>query len=141
MLLDVQEGRWFGEQFKQKTLKEMFDRYEKEYTVIKPYYRKRGTSRSSKTCTAFLVKIVLSAKSKISSVAMKYTDAIRRKAGNHPERTVAAAEDIQRCAEAVEMELDNPVSEIELPKVSNNRVRYLSQDEYSRASGCHACRS
>ncbi len=77
MLLDVQEGRWFGEQFKQKTLKEMFDRYEKEYTVIKPYYQKARDKSIFKTCTAFLVKIVLSAKSKISSVAMKYTDAIR----------------------------------------------------------------
>jgi integrase len=33
--------------------------------------------------------------------------------------------------------MDNPVSEIELPKVRNERVRYLSKDEYSRLFDAH----
>ena len=43
--MDVEEGRWFENQAKKKTLKEMIERYEKEHTDSKGYYsRGRGKS-------------------------------------------------------------------------------------------------
>src|SRR4030043_681143 len=54
VLIDIQEGRWFENQAKKRTLKEMIERYEKEYTENKSYYQKARDKTVFKHFYAFL---------------------------------------------------------------------------------------
>lgn len=54
MLTDLEEGRWFENQAKRKTLREMLERYEKEYTDSKTYHSKARDKSIFKNLYAFL---------------------------------------------------------------------------------------
>ena len=53
MLIDIQEGKWFENQAKKKSLKEMIERFQKEYTDEKGYYSKARDSSVFKNLFSF----------------------------------------------------------------------------------------
>jgi hypothetical protein len=53
LLTDIHEGRWFQPQDKKRTLKEMIEKFQKEYTDKKDYYQNKRDKSCFKHFTNF----------------------------------------------------------------------------------------
>jgi integrase len=131
MLTDLEEGRWFENQAKRKTLKEMLDRYEKEYTDSKTYYSKARDKSIFKNLYAFLGEDA--SLQEVETLIGGY-EQHRRAEGAKPATVIKELGLLRRVFNVARKQwkwkMQNPISEIEMPKVSNERVRYLSESEY-----------
>lgn len=134
VLTTVAEGKWFDIDYSnQKTLKEMIERYDKEYTIHRKYYsqkRERSIfkhlySYFGETCTLGEIE------QRIGSY-----EQFRKAKGLAPATIVKELGLLRTMFNIARKQwrwkVDNPVSEIKLPKVRNERVRYLSEDEHRR---------
>ncbi|HZV47510.1 MAG TPA: hypothetical protein VFG06_09235 [Thermodesulfovibrionales bacterium] len=127
---EIEEGRWFPSEVKRKTLADMINRYDIEYASKKKY---AGRDKSIfKHLKAFFGEDVLL--ETIERTVGRYED-YRTNQGAQP-ATVLKELGLLRRMFTVSIKkwrwmTDNPVSSIEMPKVKNERVRYLSQDEYA----------
>lgn len=132
VLFDVQEGRWFENQAKRRTLKEMIERYEREYTESKGYYQKRRDKSVFKPLYAFLGEncTLEDVENKIGGYEMFRKSKV--KPGTILKELGLLRRIFNIARKQWKWKISNPVSEIELPKVNNNRVRYLDQDEHER---------
>lgn len=130
----IVEGKWFDiDHSKDKTLKEMIERYEKEYTVHRTYYPQKREksifkhlySYFGETCTLGEIE------QRIGSYEQF------RKVKDISPATVVKELGLMRTMFNIarkqwRWKVANPVSDIKLPKVRNERVRYLSEDEHKR---------
>lgn len=130
---EVIEGRWFENQAKKHTLKDMFERYETEYTEHKDYYQKARDKTVFKHLYAYFGEA-----SKLSDVESRIGgyEQWRKSKGKKPATILKELGLLRRIFNIARKQwkwkIQNPVSEIELPKVRNERVRYLTTDEYGR---------
>jgi len=127
----IVEGKWFDiDHSKQKTLKEMIERYEQEYTAHRKYYpRMRDKSVFKRLYGYFGESCTLG---EIEHRIGGYEQ--RRKLDGVSAGTIVKELGLLRTMFNIarkqwRWKLDNPVSDIRLPKVRNERVRYLSEDE------------
>jgi integrase len=133
VLIDIQEGRWFENQAKKKTIKEMIERYEKEYTENKSYYQKARDKTVFKHLYAFLGECCTleEIENQIGGYEM-----FRRSKKAKPATILKELGLLRRIFNVARKQwkwkIPNPVSEIELPKVNNSRVRYLDHAERER---------
>ena len=131
VMTDIQEGRWFENQAKRKTLKEMIERYDKEYTDYKSYYQKARDKSIFKNLYAFLGEDA--SLHEVETLIGGY-EQHRRAAGAKPATVIKELGLLRRVFNIARKQwkwkMQNPISEIEMPKVSNERVRYLSESEY-----------
>lgn len=130
MLTDLEEGRWFENQAKKKTLGEMIERYKKEYTDSKAYYSKARDKSIFKNLHTFLGEDA--SLQEVESLIGGY-EQHRRAEGAKPATIVKELGLLRRIFNIARKQwkwkMQNPISEIEMPKVSNERVRYLSEFE------------
>jgi len=132
VLFDIQEGRWFENKAKRKTLKEMIDRYEKEYTDSKTYYQKKRDKSVFKHLFSFLGEncTLEDVENKIGGYEMF------RKSKVRPSTILKELALLRRIFNVARKQwkwkIPNPISDIELPKVNNSRVRYLTDAEHVR---------
>jgi len=132
-LVDIQEGRWFETNYKQKPLKEMIERYRTEYTEHKDYYQKARDKSIFKHLYAYFGE---------DAELLKVEDRVggyehHRKSQGAKLATILKELGLLRrmfnvARKQWKWKVTNPVSEIELPEARNERVRYLSQDEHQR---------
>lgn len=131
MLNDLEEGRWFENQAKKKTLGEMIKRYEKEYTDSKAYYSRARDRSIFKNLYAFLGEDT--SLQEVESLVGSY-ESHRKAEGAKPATIVKELGLLRRIFNIAcrqwKWRMQNPISEIEMPKGSNERVRYLSESEY-----------
>lgn len=132
-LLEIHENRWFQHQVGKKTLKEMVERYDKGYTSNKAYYQKaRDKSIFKHLYAHFGEHCTLE---EIEYLIGDYE--LRRTAKGVKPATVVKELGLLRrmfniARKQWKWKMPNPVSEIELPKVDNIRIRYLSPEEYQK---------
>jgi integrase len=130
MLIDIAEGRWFENQARTKTLKEMIERYKDEYTAHKTYNSKARDRSIFKQLYAFLGEDTML--HEVETLIGGYEQ--RRKAKGIKPATIVKELGLLRrvfniARKQWKWKMQNPISEIEMPKVSNERVRYLSETE------------
>ncbi|MBI5846516.1 MAG: site-specific integrase [Nitrospirae bacterium] len=131
-LMDIQEGRWFETNYKKKPLKEMIERYRTEYTDSKGYYQKARDKSIFKHLYAYFGE-----DASLSNVEERVGGYEHyRKAESAQTATILKELGLLRrmfniARKQWKWKIANPVSDIELPKVRNERVRYLSEDEYT----------
>lgn len=134
VLTNVVEGKWFDIDYsKQKTLKEMIERYEKEYTAHRTYYPQKREksifkhlySYFGETCTLGEIEQRIGSYEHYRKVEDVSPATIVKELG-----LLRTMFNIAR--KQWRWKVDNPVSDIKLPKVRNERVRYLSEDEHKR---------
>jgi integrase len=132
-LTSIQEGQWFETNYKKKPLKEMIERYRTEYTEHKDYYQKARDKSIFKHLYAFFGQDAL-----LSDVEERVGGYEHyRKADRAQMATILKELGLLRrmfnvARKQWKWKIENPVSDIELPKVRNERVRYLSEDEHKR---------
>ncbi len=128
---DIEEGRWFENQIKKKPFKEMIDRYENEYTESKDYYQKRRDRSIFKHLKSFFGEHATL--EDIENQIGGY-EHYRRSQGRKPGTIMKELSLLRRIFNIARKQwkwkIQNPVCDIELPKVRNERVRYLSEKEY-----------
>ena len=128
----IVEGKWFDiDQYKQKTLQEMTERYEKEYMVHRKYHSlKREKSIVKHLHTYFGESCTLE---EIEHSIGGY-EQFRKSKGMSPATIVKELGLLRTMFNIARKQwrwkVANPVSDIKLPKVRNERVRYLSENEY-----------
>lgn len=132
-LLEIHENRWFQHQVGKKTLEEMVERYDKNYTSNKAYYQKaRDKSIFKHLYAHFGEDCTLE---EIENLIGDY-ELQRRAKGVKPATVIKELGLLRRMFNIARKQwkwkMPNPVSEIELPKVDNVRIRYLSQEEYQK---------
>ncbi len=130
---EIVEGRWFENLTKKYTLKDMIERFEKEYTENKSYYQKARDKSIFKKLHAFFGK---------EATLQEVEDSIggyenyRKMKGVKPATIVKELKLLRRMYNVARKQwkwkIKNPVSDIELPKVRNERVRYLNPEEYEK---------
>lgn len=127
----IVEGKWFDiDHFKQRTLKEMIERYEQEYTAHRKYYPKGRDKSIFKRLYGYFGEACT-----LGEIEQKIGGYEQwRKAGKVSPATIVKELGLLRTMFNIarkqwRWKLDNPVSDIRLPKVRNERVRYLSEDE------------
>jgi integrase len=129
ILKRLAEGKWFGSEVK-RTLKDLIERYETEYTSKKKYQaRDRSIFKHFKSF--FGENTLLQ---DIEKYIGEY-ESYRTAQGAKPATIVKELGLLRRMfnlAKKWRWVKDNPVSLIEMPKVKNERVRYLTEDEYRR---------
>ena len=132
VLFDVEEGRWFENQAKKKKLKEMIERYEREYTDSKGYHQKIRDKSIFKALYSFLGEscTLEDVENKIGGYEMFRKSKV--KPGTILKEIGLLRRMFNIARKQWKWKISNPVSEIELPKVNNSRVRYLDQVEYER---------
>lgn len=135
MLNDIEEGRWFENQARKNTLKSMIERYEEEYSKCKSYYSKARDKTIFKTLYKYFGEEALL---KDVEVMIGGYEQYRKTKGKKPIKPSTIVKEIgvlrrmfNIARKQWKWKIQNPVSEIELPKVSNERVRYLSESENS----------
>ena len=130
----VTENKWFDiDHTKQKTLSEMIERYDKEYSSQRKYYpRKRDKSVFKNLYSYFGESCTLD---EIEQKVGGY-EQFRRAKGISPATVVKELGLLRAMFNIARKQwrwkIANPVSDIKMPKVRNERVRYLSEDEYKR---------
>jgi integrase len=132
-LTSIQEGQWFETNYKKKPLKEMIERYRTEYTEHKDYYQKARDKSIFKHLYAYFGEDALL--SDVEGLVGGYEH--YRKAKRAQTATILKELGLLRrmfnvARKQWKWKIGNPVSDIELPKVRNERVRYLSEDEHKR---------
>lgn len=132
-LTDVQEGRWFQNQIKRKTLKEMIDRYRREYTENKDYFQKARDETIFKQFKSYFGEDATL--QDIENTVGGY-EQFRKAQGRKPATIHKELSLLRRMFNVARKQwkwkIENPVSDIELPKLKNERVRYLSHQEYKK---------
>jgi len=132
VMVDIQEGRWFENQAKKKTLTEMIERYEKEYTDSKSYYQEKRDRSVFKPLRSFFgdACTLEEIEQRVGGYEMF------RRPDVKPATILKELALLRRMFNVARKQwkwkIPNPVSDIELPKVNNARVRYLSDAEYGR---------
>lgn len=133
ILLEIHENRWFQYQVGKKTLKEMIERYDKNYTANKTYYQKARDKSIFKHLYAHFGEDC--ALEEIEYLIGDY-ELQRRAKGIKPATVVKELGLLRRMFNVARKQwkwkMPNPVSEIELPKVDNGRIRYLATEEYRK---------
>lgn len=130
----VTENKWFDiDHSKQRTLREMIERYDREYSAQRKYYpRKRDKSVFKNLYSYFGESCTLG---EIEQKVGGY-EQFRRAKGISPATVVKELGLLRTMFNIARKQwrwkIANPVSDIKLPKVRNERVRYLSEDEYKR---------
>src|SRR4030042_2408160 len=129
VMFDVEEGRWFENQAKKKTLKEMIERYEREYTDSKGYYQKRRDKSVFKPLYSFLGEncTLEDVENRIGGYEMFRKSKV--KPGTILKELGLLRRIFNIARKQWKWKIPNPVSEIELPKVNNSRGRYLDHAE------------
>src|SRR5208283_2733912 len=142
------DGSYFNSQFKYRALKEMIDRYRKEYTNHRSYYCRARDNTTCKALYKFFLRDKLKGDEKLSLDEL----AVRaghitlqdvenqigsfeqwRKTQNRKPATILKDLGLLRrmfniARKNWKWKITNPISDIELPKVHNERVRYLKPD-------------
>ncbi|HBR17577.1 MAG TPA: hypothetical protein DD725_08240 [Deltaproteobacteria bacterium] len=129
-IVDIQEDKWFENQGKKRTLQEMIERFRTEYTDQKTYHSKvRDTSVFKSLYSFFGENCTLA---NIENLIGGY-EQHRKSAGIKPATILKELGLLRRMFNVSRKQwkwkVPNPVSDIELPKVNNGRIRYLSPDE------------
>ena len=133
IVAEIIDGDYFRKEILKKLLKDMIVRYESEYTSRKDYYQKAR----DKTIFGHLYEYFG------ENATLKHVgdnvggyEQHRQTAGASPATIVKELGLLRRMFNVARKQwkwkLENPVSDIELPKVRNERVRYLSEDEHGR---------
>jgi integrase len=134
VLTNVVEGKWFDIDYsKEKTVKEMIERYDQEYTVHRPYYSKKREksifkhlySYFGETCTLGEIEQRIGGYEQFRKVKDVSPATVVKELG-----LLRTMFNIAR--KQWRWKINNPVSDIKMPKVRNERVRYLSEDEHKR---------
>lgn len=132
--VQIIEGKWFDmEQSTRRTLSEMIERYENEYTIHKDYYQKARDKSIFKVLKSYFGEDCTLAE--IENIIGGY-EQWRKSQGRKPATILKELCVLRRMFNVARKQwkwkMINPVSEIELPKVKNSRVRYLEPDERVR---------
>lgn len=128
----IVEGKWFDiDHSKQNTLQEMTERYEKEYMVHRKYYCLKREKSIVKHLYAYFGKTCTL--EEIEHTIGGY-EQFRKTKGISP-ATIVKELGLLRIMFNIarkqwRWKVTNPVSDIKLPKVRNERVRYLSEKEH-----------
>jgi len=135
MLNDVEEGNWFENQARRKTLKEMIERYREEYAAQWSYITKARNKTIFKTLLAYFGEDAQLQDVETMIGGYEQHRKTKSKRAIKPSTIVKELGLLRRMFNIARKQwkwkIQNPVSEIELPKVSNERVRYLSESEYA----------
>lgn len=152
LLVEIIDGEYFNRETKKKPFKEMVDRFKAEHTDHRSYYCKARDISSFKFLYKFLLKDKVGVEDKLSldelgELAAKEHVTLKdvenkiggyeqwRKVQNIKPGTVVKDLGLLRRMYNVGRKqwgwkIDNPISAIELPKVINERVRYLNPTEH-----------
>ncbi len=129
-ITEIVEGKWFDPHTKKRTFKEMIQKYESEY-LCKKKYRARDKSILKHLGKYFGENTPLH---RIETLIGGYEK--HRAAKAMPATIVKELGLLRRMFNLAERKWkwvkDNPVSQVEMPKVNNERIRFLSDDEYKR---------
>ena len=130
----VIEVKWFDiDHSKQRTLKEMIERYSKEYTVHRTYYPQKREKSIFKHLYAYFGEFCTLGE--IEQWIGGY-EQFRKGNGISPATIVKELGVLRTMFNIARKQwrwkVENPVSDIKLPTVHNERVRYLSEDENKR---------
>jgi integrase len=130
----VVEGKWFDiDHSKQRTLQEMIERYDKEYTSHRKYYSQKREKSVFKHLYAYFGESCTLGE--IEHAIGGY-EQFRKARGVSPATVVKELGLLRTMFNIARKQwrwkVDNPVSDIKLPRVRNERVRYLSEDECKR---------
>ena len=127
------DGSYFNKVTGKKPLTEMIDRYTLEYTEYKTYYAKARDKSIVKKLYEFFGKTATL--QDVENTVGGYGQH-RRTQGVAPATIVKELGLLRRMfnvgRKQWKWKVSNPVSDIELPRVKNERVRYLSPDERKR---------
>jgi len=130
VLVDIQEDRWFENQAKKRTLKEMIERFEAEYTDQRAYYQMKRDKSIFKNLYEYFGETAML--SEVEKMVGGYEH--HRHKNVKPSTIVKELGLLRRMFNVARKQwkwkIANPVADIELPRVKNERVRYLSPDEY-----------
>ena len=127
----IVEGKWFEiDHSKQKTLQEMIKRYEKEYMVHRKYHSLKREKSIVKHLYAYFGETCTLGEIEHSIGGYEQ---LRKTKGISP-ATIVKELGLLRIMFNIarkqwKWKVANPVSDIKLPKVRNERVRYLSEKE------------
>ncbi|GAB4490111.1 MAG: site-specific integrase [Thermodesulfovibrionales bacterium] len=133
VFIDIEEGRWFEMQDRKREFAEMIERYKAEYSQHKDYYQAARDRSVFKHLTAYFGE-----DSPLDEVAERIGgyEHFRRAKKAKPATIVKELGLLRRMFNIARKQwkwkVSNPVSEIELPRVRNERVRYLSDEERER---------
>ncbi len=132
-VMEIEEGKWFGDQIRKRTLQEMIERFTKERTDCKDYYQKaRDISIFKQLFRYFGERATLA---DVHNMVGGY-EQFRQAEGKKPATIVKELSLLRRMFNVARKQwkwkCSNPVTDIELPKVRNDRVRYLSANERTR---------
>lgn len=130
---DIEEGRWLENQAKKRMLSEMIERFTTERTEQKDYYQRARDHSIFKRFTAYFGENATL--TDVENMIGGY-ELFRRKEGRKPATIVKELGLLRRMFNVAKKQwkwkVSNPVSEIELPKIRNERVRYLGEEEHER---------
>ncbi len=136
VLTEIQDGRWLEFQISKRPLKEMLDRYLKEYTVESVA---KGYWYTGKVTTLFKhFYDFLGYDATLGTVEERIGEyETHRKLEGAKNNTIIAELSLLRrvfniARKQWKWKFANPLSSIEFPKPGNGRVRYLTPDEYKR---------
>lgn len=129
VLVDIQEGRWFENQSKNRMLEEMVIRFEAEFTDHKSYYQRKRDKTIFKH-----VKSYFGDGATLADVEKLVGGYEQHRRGHVTASTIVKELSLLRrmfnvARKQWKWKVSNPVSDIKLPKVRNERVRYLSEKE------------
>ncbi len=131
VLNELAEGEWFGIEARRRTLKEMIEKYDAEYTSRRQYQaRDRSIFKHLEAYFGEDTQL-----QDIERLIGEY-ESYRYSKGIMPATIVKEMGLLKRMFNVAIKKWkwikDNPVNSIEMPQVKNERVRYLSEDEYGR---------
>ncbi|HWR59358.1 MAG TPA: site-specific integrase [Thermodesulfovibrionales bacterium] len=130
VLVDIQEGRWFENQSKNRMLEEMVIRFEAEFTDHKSYYQRKRDKTIFKH-----VRSYFGDGATLADVEKLVGGYEQHRRGHVTASTIVKELSLLRrmfnvARKQWKWKVSNPVSDIEMPKARNERVRYLSPEEY-----------
>jgi site-specific recombinase XerD len=146
---EIIDGAYFNNQIRKRTLKEMIDRYQAEYTNHRTYYCRARDKTTFKFLYKFFLRDKLTVEKKLSLEELSdlaghitLQDVENeigsyeqwRKTKNIKPGTILKDLGLLRrmfniARKQWKWKINNPISDIELPKVRNERVRYLEHVE------------
>jgi integrase len=139
VLTDIQDGRWFENQAKKRRLKEMIDRFEKEVTSYKNTIQQARDKSIFRHLLSYFGENVT-----LEDVEYKVGGYEHFRRGQITKRNMPPDSGTIRkelcllrrmfnvARKQWRWKIANPVSDIELPKDSSRRLRYLKADEYEK---------
>jgi len=146
---EIIDGAYFNNQIGKRTLKEMINRYQSEYTNHRSYYCKARDNTTFKFLYKFFLRDKLTLDEKLSLDEL--SDLARHITLQDVENEIGSYEQWRKTKNIKpgtilkdlgllrrmfniarknwKWKIPNPISDIELPKVRNERVRYLEPEE------------